>query len=57
MQSYIALLFPYTLSVLGMVGLYIGKTFEQVKNRPLYIIDGEAAPPQEPRLSSFPARL
>lgn len=27
------------LSVLGMVGLYIGKTFEQVKNRPLYIID------------------
>ena len=30
------------LSVLGMVGLYIGKTFEQVKNRPLYIVD-EAA--------------
>ena len=27
------------LSVLGMVGLYIGKTFEQVKQRPLYIID------------------
>ena len=27
------------LSVLGMVGLYIGKTFEQVKNRPLYIVD------------------
>lgn len=27
------------LSVLGMVGLYIGKTFEQVKNRPIYIID------------------
>ena len=22
-----------------MVGLYIGKTFEQVKNRPLYIVD------------------
>jgi len=31
------------LSVLGMVGLYIGKTFEQVKNRPLYIIDEHAA--------------
>ncbi|MGI4885357.1 MAG: glycosyltransferase family 2 protein [Janthinobacterium lividum] len=31
------------LSVLGMVGLYIGKTFEQVKNRPLYIVDEEAA--------------
>ncbi|GAC1605427.1 MAG: glycosyltransferase family 2 protein [Hymenobacter sp.] len=29
------------LSVLGMVGLYVGKTFEQVKNRPLYIIDEE----------------
>ena len=27
------------LSVLGMVGLYIGKTFEQVKNRPLYVVD------------------
>ena len=27
------------LSVLGMVGLYIGKTFEQVKNHPLYIVD------------------
>ncbi|OGX91093.1 glycosyltransferase family 2 protein [Hymenobacter coccineus] len=30
------------LAVLGMVGLYIGKTFEQVKNRPLYILDEEA---------------
>ena len=27
------------LSVLGMVGLYLGKTFEQVKNRPIYLID------------------
>jgi glycosyltransferase involved in cell wall biosynthesis len=27
------------LSVLGMVGLYIGKTFEQVKARPIYLID------------------
>jgi dolichol-phosphate mannosyltransferase len=27
------------MSVLGMVGLYIGKTFEQVKNRPLFLID------------------
>ncbi|GAC1381671.1 MAG: glycosyltransferase family 2 protein [Hymenobacter sp.] len=31
------------LAVLGMVGLYIGKMFEQVKNRPLYIVDKEAA--------------
>jgi glycosyltransferase involved in cell wall biosynthesis len=27
------------LSVLGMVGLYIGKTFEQVKARPIYLVD------------------
>lgn len=27
------------LSVLGMLGLYIGKTFEQVKNRPIYLVD------------------
>jgi dolichol-phosphate mannosyltransferase len=27
------------LSVLGMVGLYIGKTFEQVKQRPIYVVD------------------
>lgn len=27
------------LSVLGMVGLYLGKTFEQVKNRPIYLVD------------------
>jgi polyisoprenyl-phosphate glycosyltransferase len=28
-----------TLSVLGMVGLYVGKSFEQAKNRPLFILD------------------
>jgi len=27
------------ISVLGMVGLYVGKTFESVKSRPTYIID------------------
>lgn len=27
------------LSVLGIVGLYIGKTFEQAKNRPIFLID------------------
>ena len=32
------------LAVLGMVGLYIGKTFEQVKNRPLYLIDEQTDP-------------
>ena len=32
------------LAVMGMVGLYIGKTFEQVKNRPLYLVDEELNP-------------
>jgi len=35
------------LSVLGVVGLYVGKTFEGVKNRPLYVVD--EAPPTLPR--------
>lgn len=26
------------IAILGMVGLYVGKTFEQTKNRPMYII-------------------
>jgi dolichol-phosphate mannosyltransferase len=29
----------FLLVTLGMVGLYIGKTFEGVKNRPIYIIE------------------
>jgi glycosyltransferase involved in cell wall biosynthesis len=33
------------LTVLGVMGLYLGKTFEQVKNRPLYIVDQTTAPP------------
>lgn len=37
--------FGLLLSVLGIVGLYIGKTFEQVKNRPIYLIDEIAAAP------------
>lgn len=28
--------------VLGLVGLYVGKSFDKVKNRPLYIIDSTA---------------
>jgi glycosyltransferase involved in cell wall biosynthesis len=31
------------LSVLGMVGLYLGKTFEQVKSRPIYVVDLDTA--------------
>lgn len=32
------------LAVLGLVGLYVGKTFEQVKNRPLYLVDEQTDP-------------
>jgi len=33
----------------GVVGLYVGRIFEQVKDRPLYLIDNEAAGPDRPR--------
>ena len=33
------------LSVLGLVGLYVGNTFEQVKSRPIYLIDGRTDSP------------
>ena len=32
------------LAGLGVVGLYVGRTFEQVKNRPLYLIDDATGP-------------
>jgi polyisoprenyl-phosphate glycosyltransferase len=30
----------------GVVGLYVGRIFEQVKDRPLYLIDAEAEGPR-----------
>ncbi len=33
------LLSGLTIFILGIIGLYLGKTFEGVKNRPLYLID------------------
>ena len=45
----ICFFFGLLLAVMGMVGLYIGKTFEQVKSRPLYVVDeGPALPVIEP---------
>ena len=40
-----------TVSVIGMVGIYVGKVYGEVKNRPLYILDEltfEPASPNEP---------
>ncbi len=40
-----------TISVIGMVGIYVGKVYGEVKNRPLYILDEttfEPASPNEP---------
>lgn len=35
----------FILVTLGMVGLYVGKTFEGVKNRPIYIVEKETKHP------------
>jgi dolichol-phosphate mannosyltransferase len=64
----VLLLAGFIIVSIGVVGLYVGRIFEQVKNRPLYLIesqaegpDAEAAPPpaREPAIeerSAGPAR-
>jgi dolichol-phosphate mannosyltransferase len=46
----------FSIASSGVVGLYVGKTFEQVKQRPLYVISErtEGAPPARPAVA--PAR-
>ena len=34
----------FTIASMGIIGLYVGKVFEQVKGRPLYLIDSRAEP-------------
>ena len=34
----------------GVVGLYVGRIFEQVKDRPLYLIDAQAEGPEREEL-------
>jgi glycosyltransferase involved in cell wall biosynthesis len=41
----ILLLAGFIIVSIGVVGLYVGRIFEQVKDRPLYLIDGQAAGP------------
>lgn len=36
------LLFGVTITTVGIVGLYVGKSFDQVKRRPIYVIDRTA---------------
>ena len=42
------LLSGFVITSLGVVGLYVGKTFEQVKERPLYVIDETVGAPGPP---------
>ena len=42
------LLSGLVMASLGVVGLYVGKTFEQVKERPLYVIDETVGAPGPP---------
>ncbi|WP_205499638.1 glycosyltransferase family 2 protein [Rufibacter psychrotolerans] len=40
-----------TISILGIIGLYIGKTFEGVKGRPIYIVSEHTLTPEYVRTS------
>ncbi len=41
------------ISVLGMVGLYLGKTFDQAKQRPIYLIGSHTGEPDQDALSTM----
>ena len=43
------LLTGFVITSLGVVGLYVGRVFEQGKGRPLYIIDSYAGPEEQER--------
>ena len=45
----------FTIISLGVVGLYVGRVFEQVKQRPLFIVD-ERVEGDEELLSAAPQR-
>jgi dolichol-phosphate mannosyltransferase len=50
----VLLLAGFIIVSVGVVGLYVGRIFEQVKNRPLFLIDAEADGPElvlEPALT------
>ena len=50
------LLAGFIIVSIGVVGLYVGRIFEQVKNRPLYLIDAEAGSPDREQVYPPAAR-
>jgi polyisoprenyl-phosphate glycosyltransferase len=52
----ILLLAGFIIVSVGVVGLYVGRIFEQVKDRPLYLIDAEAAAADRERVYPPAAR-
>ena len=50
------LLAGFIIVSVGIVGLYVGRIFEQVKNRPLFLIDQEAAGPAAGPMETQTAR-
>jgi dolichol-phosphate mannosyltransferase len=39
MMASLWLIFGILMSIVGVVGLYVGRTFDETKSRPVYIID------------------
>jgi polyisoprenyl-phosphate glycosyltransferase len=53
----VLLLAGFIIVCVGVVGLYVGRIFEQVKDRPLFLIDAEAEGPVSERTERRSARV
>ncbi len=51
------LLAGFIIVCVGVVGLYVGRIFEQVKDRPLFLIDSQAEGPVSEQTARIPARV
>jgi dolichol-phosphate mannosyltransferase len=40
-------IFGILMSIVGVVGLYVGRTFDETKSRPVYIIDKQTYRPNK----------